>query len=58
MFTVTNNAAQVLKSIVEDADDRPEGYTLRIGFDQAGRAGLQWDEPISRSRLMVRPCCL
>ncbi|RME42454.1 MAG: hypothetical protein D6791_17720 [Chloroflexi bacterium] len=45
MFTVTDKAAEALRSILADADDRPEGHTLRIGFDQEGRPGLMWDEP-------------
>ncbi len=46
MFTVTDEAALVLKSIVDDAEDRPAGHTLRIGFDQTGRPGLLWDQPM------------
>ena len=45
MFTVTDQAARVLKNILDDAEDRPEGHTLRIGFDQTGRPGLLWDQP-------------
>lgn len=52
MFTVTDSAAQVLKSIVDEADDRPEGHTLRIGFDQTGRPGLLWDEPATDDHIV------
>lgn len=45
MFTVTDEAATELKSMLDDADDRPEGHTFRIGFDEKDRPGLFWDEP-------------
>lgn len=50
MFTVTDEAAAALKIMLDDADDRPEGYTFRIGFDETNRPGLFWDEPASEDR--------
>lgn len=50
MFTVTEEAAHALRSMMDQADDRPEGHTLRIGIDQRGQPGLLWDEPAEGDR--------
>ena len=45
MFTVTDEAANELKEMLDEAEDRPAGHTFRIGFDESGRLGLVWDVP-------------
>lgn len=45
MFTVTSEAAAALRSMLDEADDRPEDHTFRIGYDETARLGLVWDEP-------------
>jgi hypothetical protein len=50
MFIVTDEAVTELKTMLDEADDRPAGHTFRIGYDETDRLGLAWDKPVAGDR--------